>query len=213
MNNGYIESAILNARNSKSKLPEEILNINGMSSRQGRHLLNNLLSKDGLRYLEVGCWRGSTCCAAMYGNKPSKCVLIDNFSEFQEWNSNGVGVKDELLSNISKYGVNCEFINHDFYTLDLSSKGKFDIYFYDGAHWPKEQYDALEYAFESMADTFIYIVDDYNLCDDRVNIKKSLNDSIESMRSKIEIIGEYVLERDEGIWWHGLYIGLFKKKV
>ena len=67
-----------------TKIPDWIKFMPGMSGRKYRYLINNLVSsiKDA-RYLEIGCWAGSTACSALYGNEV-KAVCIDNWSQFTD---------------------------------------------------------------------------------------------------------------------------------
>ena len=54
-----------------------------MSDARVRHLLSNLCSAQGARYLEVGCWRGSTLTAALAGNelRVDLAVGVDKWGE------------------------------------------------------------------------------------------------------------------------------------
>jgi hypothetical protein len=70
-----------NAENGISKINEDIKQIDGMSGIKTRHFYNNLLSLDDSRYLEIGTWKGSSVCSAMFGNT-QKVLCIDNWSEF-----------------------------------------------------------------------------------------------------------------------------------
>lgn len=64
------------------KLSSDLLEAEGMSGRKYRYFINNLIGlMENPRYLEVGSWKGSTACAAMYLNK-CKVTCIDNWSEF-----------------------------------------------------------------------------------------------------------------------------------
>ena len=84
-----IETAFLNAENKISKITNEIINMEGMSGTKTRHFYNNLLNTEDARYLEIGTWKGSSVCSAMYGNT-AKIICIDNWSEFG-------GPKNEFL--------------------------------------------------------------------------------------------------------------------
>jgi hypothetical protein len=77
-----IDTAFKNAENDISKLTDDILSMEGMTGKKTRHFYNNLLNTEDARYLEIGCWKGSSVCSAMYGNK-AKIVCIDNWSEFE----------------------------------------------------------------------------------------------------------------------------------
>lgn len=143
----------------KSKLPEWILKLNGMSGKRYRHFINNLIEiLDDPRYLEVGSWKGSTATAAVYENKVN-ATCIDNWSQFGD-------VRQEFYTNIQKCIVEEKNSVHleesDFRDVDYKNLGKFNIYFFDGPHEEKDQYDALSYALPSLDDNFILIVDDWN---------------------------------------------------
>jgi len=149
-----IEKSFENAENHISKLPDEILTMEGMSGIKTRHFYNNLCEDS--RYLEIGLWKGSTLCSAMYGNK-STIIGIDNWSEFG-------GPKDEFLINFEKFKGenNVTILEQDCFTVDKALLPKFNIYMYDGDHLEGSHYKALSYFYECLDDTFIYIVDDWN---------------------------------------------------
>lgn len=91
-----IDTAFSNAEQNISKITSEIIQLEGFSGTKTRHFYNNLLV-DGARYLEIGTWKGSSVCSAMYGNKAT-VVCIDNWSEFG-------GPKDEFLVNFENSKV------------------------------------------------------------------------------------------------------------
>ena len=62
-----IKNAIELANNYSSKITQQILDIDGMSSPKFRHLINNLVD-DQTRYLDIGTWKGSVLMSALYGN-------------------------------------------------------------------------------------------------------------------------------------------------
>ena len=90
-----IETSFENAENGLSKINSDIIKMEGMTGTKTRHFYNNLLNFSDARYLEIGSWKGSSVCSAMYGNT-SKVVCIDNWSEFG-------GPKKEFLVNFEKY--------------------------------------------------------------------------------------------------------------
>ena len=113
----HIETAFENADKGESKITDGLLKMEGMSGKKTRHFYNNLLNINDARYLEIGTWKGSSVCSAMYGNK-AKVVCIDNWSEFG-------GPKSEFLTNFNKYkGVNdARFIEQDCFKVDIYDKG------------------------------------------------------------------------------------------
>jgi Methyltransferase domain len=173
------------AKLSQSKLPYEILNMPGMSGHKTRHFYNNLLTYPDARYLEIGTWKGSSVCSAMYGNK-AKVVCIDNWREFG-------GPKEEFLRNFEAYrmGNDATFIEQDCWKVDPSTLGKFNIYMYDGGHTYDDHYRALKHYIDCMDDTFIFVVDDWNWADVRNATMASIADL------KLSILHEYTIIREE----------------
>ena len=87
-----VKNSFNKALNCESKLPPWILNIQGMSGKKYRHFINNLFSSIlNCRYLEIGSWKGSTLCSAIFNNRISsdiKCELIDGWhGEFSDWHN------------------------------------------------------------------------------------------------------------------------------
>jgi hypothetical protein len=119
-----------------SKLPDEILAVEGYSSFLVRRLLNNLCDFDGCRYVEVGTWQGATALSASYLNRGS-FKAIDNFSEFG-------GPREVCLRNRERWRAQCHFelIDADVWSYDIATLGPVNVYFYDGAHTDDEQYKA-----------------------------------------------------------------------
>lgn len=171
----HVNWSIENANLRKSKISMSILEIEGMSGENTRHFYNNICSMKDARYLEIGTWKGSTVCAAMYGNSAS-VVCIDNWSEFG-------GPKSEFESNFNKFrGENFAlFIESDCFKVNLQNLPKFNIFMYDGNHTNESHYLALKYYYTKLDDTFIYIVDDWN-CE---SIRNSTNKSISDLGLKI----------------------------
>ena len=103
----HIEQCLNDAENLKSKLSDEVLEIEGMAGYKTRHFYNNICSMPNTVYLEIGCFKGSSLCSAMYKNS-IQCVAIDNWSLWE-------GPKDEFLTNYNKFkGINnAQFIEQD----------------------------------------------------------------------------------------------------
>jgi hypothetical protein len=205
-----IDKAFLNAENGISKITNEILDIDGMTGKKTRHFYNNLLNTDDARYLEIGTWKGSSVCSAMYGNK-AKITCIDNWSEFE-------GPKDEFLKNFAKFkGENdAEFIEHDCYKLDVSVLPKFNIYMYDGNHTNESHYKALIHYYNCLDDIFIFIVDDWNWQDVRngtINSIKKLNLQILYEREiRLTSDNSHTIQPEaKNTWWNGIYVAILQK--
>lgn len=199
----HVELAFENAEKGESKITDGILNMEGMSGKKTRHFYNNLLNKDDARYLEIGTWKGSSVCSAMYGNK-AKVVCIDNWSEFG-------GPKNEFLTNFDTYkGENeASFIEQDCYKTDISQFPKFNIYMYDGNHTKDSHYKALVHYYNCLDDIFVFIVDDWNWEDVRNGTYESFKQLNLSVLYEKEIYtpGNSTYET----WWNGIYVAILKK--
>jgi len=198
------------AENNISKINDEILGLRGMTGKKTRHFYNNLLSIDGIRYLEVGVWKGSSVCSAMYGNK-ANIVCMDDFSEFE-------GPREEFLTNFNRFKGNnfATFIEKNCFSVDLRHLPKFNIFLYDGKHDYQSHYNALKYYCDKMDDTFIYIVDDWNWDYVRDGTYHIINDlgfkvldrvviqlTDDNTHTPYDIAGE--------TWWNGLFACVLQK--
>jgi len=152
----HIQRSFDLAQKDKSKCSSEILSMQGMSGSRTRHFYNNILNIPDARYLEIGTWKGSSVCSAMYGNN-AKVICIDNWAEFN-------GPKQEFLQNFEKFKGqnNASFIEQDCFTVDVSKLPKFNIYLYDGDHKEICHYKALTHYIDCLDEKFIFIVDDWN---------------------------------------------------
>ena len=199
----FIDESVTNSRYGKSKLNDEILALEGMSSNKVRHLLNNLCSKPGTRYLEIGCFKGSTLVSALYGNNHwvEKAVAIDNFSEFG-------GPREELHNNIKNHiaDANLQFIEGDFEQLVIPISG-INVYFYDGAHDAQSQQFALHLMYPFLAKQFIYIVDDWNHPPAREGTEEGLK--LYKVLKKVELPANF--NGDKENYWNGIAIFLLEK--
>ncbi len=204
-----------------SKLINELFLIEGMTGKKTKHFYNNLLELEGSKYLEIGCYKGSSTCASLYGNS-SNIVCIDNWHDFLEnERQNKIDSKkpiEEFLDNIKKYKGNNDiiFFNEDCFNIDTNKIGKFDIYLYDGDHSYESQYNALKYYINNMEDIFIYIVDDWN--DEPV--RRGTFDAIKDLN--LENIWNHEIRLTDNnkhtppeiaheTWWNGVYICILKK--
>ena len=144
----------------QNSLTDEIKNYNGYSVPAFRSFLNTLLGKAVIsNYLEIGVWSGSTAISAMYNNHHKvNHWFIDNWSEFG-------GPKDLFISNFTRLvGISPNILNVDCFSINpVESKiCDVDVYFYDGGHEEEDQYKAITQFCDSMKDSFILIIDDWN---------------------------------------------------
>ena len=206
-----VKTSFENAENNISKITQDIINIEGMSGTKTRHFYNNLLNTPDARYLEIGTWKGSSVCSAMYGNK-AKVTCIDNWSEFG-------GPKNDFLVNFEKFkGENdANFIENDCYKIDVSTFSKYNIYMYDGNHTEDSHYKALLHYYNCLDDIFIFIVDDWNWKD----VRNGTNNAIKKLNLQILYEKEIRLTWDEShtpqqqardTWWNGMYITVLQKE-
>jgi len=202
MNKEHIDQCISKAELGESKLTPDALGITGWSSPKIKHFLNNLCSLQGINYLEIGCWRGSTFVSALFGNNVANAFGIDNFSEFDGHEAFQNNCKSFSLQNYS-------FINKDCFTVDLSTLPKFDIYFYDGCHAEEAQEKALTYFDPVLKDKCIIIIDDWNWSFVQAGTLKAL----QKLNYKIEHKVEFTNGGNDKIhWWNGLLILLIDKR-
>ena len=166
-----IETAFINAEKNCSKLCPEILEMEGMTGKKTRHFYNNLVDMMDARYLEIGTWKGSSVCSAMYENQ-SVVVCIDNWSEFG-------GPKEEFMKNFEKFKGSCQatFIEKDCFKVNVKQLPKFNIYLYDGDHTDESHYKAINHYLDCLDDIFILIVDDWNWDGVRRSTMKAIVDN------------------------------------
>jgi hypothetical protein len=205
----HLSTSIINAENSSSKISKRVLSINGMTGAKTRHFYNNLCSMDDTRYLEIGTWRGSSICSAIYRNKLS-AICIDDFSEgFDIWDSRHP--RDELNSNIERFKRNNDirFIESSCWDVDVDSLPKFNIYMYDGDHEEEAQFKALDHFLNCLDDEFIFVVDDWNWEEVQKGTRRAIRElGIETIFEK-EVTWDGDIERDG--WWNG--VGTFVLKM
>ncbi|KAF3363128.1 Uncharacterized protein PHSC3_000313 [Chlamydiales bacterium STE3] len=206
----HVLQSIDNADKGISKLSQEVLEIDGMSSAKGRHLLNNLCTFPESRYLEIGSWKGSTWISALYANQNtvSEAVAIDNWM----WTFSG-GSELEFVKNCETFihGLNYRYHSHDAFTL---SKYKLfnqpaNIYFYDCDHSVLSHELALTYYDEVLDDLFILVIDDWNWEDVREGTLKAFSKLHYNVLFSIVLPAEF--KGDKKNWWNGLYVAVIRK--
>ena len=167
----HIEESLSKADTYDSTISHEILNLDGMSGKKTRHFYNNICSMNDARYLEIGTWKGSSICSAMYNNE-MVCLAIDNWSEFG-------GPKDEFLVNFNKFKGqnNATFIEDNCWNIDVSELGKFNIYMYDGNHDESSHFRALNHYLPCLDSEFIYLIDDWDVDHVRTGTRRSIKDN------------------------------------
>ena len=206
------QSAFNRAMVYDGKLSDEILTMEGMSGRKARFFLNNLISSlSDARYLEIGVWRGSTLCSAIYGNQVT-AVAIDNWSQF----GNPVS---EFVANLEKFKGKAEvrIIETDFREARFSTLGKYNVYTFDGPHLEPDQYDGVALVLPALDDEFILIVDDWNWAPVRngtlqaiANLKLHVDLQIE-VRTTLDDTHAKDPSRQHSDWHNGYFIAALRK--
>ena len=211
----HITYSIENTENYKSKLPLEILSMNGMSGKKTRHFYNNMGEMNDCRYLEIGTWTGSSISSFMYKNTIT-CIVNDNFSQF---NSNN-DVKQKFLNNFNAYKGqnNAQFIESDCWNINPKTLSKFNMYLYDGEHSKESHYKALNHFLPCLENTFIYIIDDWNIDKIREGTLDAIKDNNLIISYKKEIRTSYdntqpVVCCENSDWHNGICIFVLEKKI
>jgi len=207
----HLKKAFTNAQANASACNQDILALEGMSGSRTRHFYNNLLNMHDARYFEIGTWKGSSVCSAMFKNQAS-VVCVDNWTEFN-------GPKKEFIQNFNKFkGINdARFIEADCFTIDVSKLPKFNIYLYDGDHAEVSQHKALTHFIDAMDDTFIYVCDDWNW--------KQVRDGTQSAIAELKLTVLHEIDHrttdndthplwgspEQKIWHNGIYACVLQK--
>ncbi len=203
-----INHAIVRARNHDSGLDASVLEVPGFSTGVMRRLWNNLAA-DAKAYLEVGAYFGGTACAAINNNPELKAHFFEDGS--QEFH--GRPILDELRGNLKKHGSNYALSTDDFFDSDASIKGwpEFDFYFYDGEHSEKLQSLALIHAIDSLADKFLFAVDDFNWD----SVRRGTERGFVLTQHLVDIVDAWHLRgqklADDPVWHNGVALYLCKK--
>lgn len=202
-----LKTAVLTALNDEAphKVTNEIFSIPGMSGAKYKRFANRLLSNDIVKnYLEIGVWKGSTAIAALHGNHNRlKYTVIDNFCEFG-------GPKQDFLDNWRKYiGGEPNLIDEDCFAIFPKNRGisDIDVYFYDGEHEAINHYRGLQYYYHAMADSFIFMVDDWSW----EKVQRGTYTAFNELGAKIAFKVEYYGSNDADGWWNGCGIFVLEK--
>lgn len=209
----HIDDSIARALRGESHLDPAVLDILGFATPTMRHMFSNLCHIDHLIYLEVGPYAGATFCAAL-SNNSIHAIGIDNFS--QTWHE-GRDISAEFHANLSRFGVghrSINFFKSDCFMDLLGGWPKprgIDIFYFDGDHTREAQTRALPHFFDALAETFLFIVDDYNWPD----VANGTLDGFKTMDDRIEHLQGWALSgeigQDDPIWHNGIALFLCKK--
>ena len=202
------------ALNKQTKLPAQVLALDGMSTDKVRIFLNTIVQTINAKYFEVGVWKGSTFVSAMYDNSPEYAVCLDNFSQFTPGNpgyDNSYGdPKAEFFNNLKMIKSPFEFCNSDAFSYDKSNfKKKFNVYFYDGKHDHEDQKLALSYYLDTLEDDFIFICDDWNFAQVKTGTREGYAQTGIRVHKEWELPANF--NGDKENWWNGFYVAVCSK--
>ena len=199
----HVKNSILRAFQNNSSLPEHVLRMEGMSGRKTRHLYNNIVSLKNKTYAEVGTYKGSSFISAMYNNKDTFGICIDNWSEFN-------GPRDECITNINRElsNANYKIIDKDCWSITKNDLGQLiDIYLYDGPHNYKDQKNAITYYRDFFNKYVIIMVDDWTC--DHVDVKRGTMDGLKEANLivhwsyEIGLVNTNTHHRGGDTFWNG----------
>jgi hypothetical protein len=174
---GHVKRSISMACNNMSKLTEDILRIEGMSGDKTRHLYNNICSLEGVNYLEVGSYKGSSTVSAMFKNN-IRGYCVDNWGQY--------GGRSEFASNVQKFlpSNDIRVIEKDCWLMTLDDvKDSIQIFLYDGSHTYEDQKRAITYFTPFFSERVIIMIDDW-MCD-WVDVKSGTLDGIKEANLKV----------------------------
>jgi hypothetical protein len=192
--------------------------MHGMSGKKYRYMINNLVgATPDARYLEIGSWKGSTACSAIYGNT-CKALCIDNWSDFL-WGDSKENVRGQFEANLKAAGADTaetDFIDNDFRAVDYSTIGKFNVYMFDGPHDEQDQYDGVMIAQPALEDQYVLIVDDWNGPGVRAGTARALEELGHTVVCSLEILTRHdnehpVISMEASDWHNGYYVAVVNK--
>lgn len=173
------------------KLDDWIIDLEGLSGRKFRYLLNNLISCFNFpSYLEIGSWLGSTACSALFKNK-LRITCVDNWSQnFDSQFGKNCDSKRifevNINRSINKYSK-FNLISSNFKKVDFQKIQSIDIYFYDGPHHREDHFESIIRVHKSLHKKFILIVDDWNWIQVREGTLRGIDQLNMKVISKLEI--------------------------
>ncbi|MCF7852560.1 MAG: class I SAM-dependent methyltransferase [Simkaniaceae bacterium] len=204
----HVQKSLECAIHHKSKLTLPLLQIHGMSSEKNRHFLNNICTLEGINYLEIGVWKGSTFFSALYNNlNINSAVGVENWSLDPH-------TRDYYFANLKKFKkllpANLRMIEKNCFKISLKEfKEPIQVYFYDGRHEEEDQRMAFTYFNEILDDVFIAIVDDWN----HPPVESGTRIAFKELGYNVH--KEWILPArgngDLELWWNGLYVAVVEK--
>lgn len=154
----------------------------------------------GLKYLEIGVFRGATLANA--GEVASLAVGIDDFSQFDADGFNEKATYEKIKDLYS-----CELIKGDCYKRSTINKAKklspFDVFFYDGHHGKSQTFEAIKKYNPLMADSYVFIVDDWNLD----QVQEGTFEALESLKIEYKELEKHFTGKNASKdYWNGIAV-------
>ncbi len=209
----HIDISIKRAIEGQSNLSKSQLEVRGFSTPTMRRLVNQLCNMEGRgTYLEVGLFCGGTFVSSFNPNTVS--VGVEDHS--QDFSAGFELVKKELKENIDAHAERAlEIHTHyeDCFKIDITKlPNNIDILFFDGEHSEESQAKALPYYFDRMADTFLFMVDDWAW----QPVFDGTNRGLRELQDKMTVEMHWPLRgyslNDDPIWHNGVALFLINKK-
>jgi hypothetical protein len=163
---------------------------------------------EGEAYLEVGTYVGKSLVSAMAGNELRPTYGCDNFSEFKESSS-----LSQLRLNLENHALleKVHILDDDFRNIvdRYHVPEPVGLYFYDGAHDHRSQYEGIKLVEHLLADRALVIVDDWRLAPDSNSYAKAGTEQAiaESPRQWTHLYDLPArLNGDHATWWNGIAV-------
>jgi hypothetical protein len=194
----------------QSNLDEKALGIEGYSTPEIRHFLNNICSQID-NYLEIGTFRGGTSCSAIYKNDNLNAYIMDNFCE----NSHLGDIRGQFMSNFAACkgkDQNAVWFDEDSFTFDTSKiDKKIDVYLYDGDHDYAHHKNAITHYADVLNDISVLLVDDWNNSAG-TEIQAGTYDGLKEKGFKIHKEWNFQTAYNGApIWWNGFFMAVIEK--
>lgn len=200
----------------RTKLNNVILLYRGLSSKENRILINEIVDSDTC-YLEIGVGRGTMFVPALYKNNPKYAVCIDDYGGSIFADDEKKRFFDFAQTFNIKESVDFHLIQNDCFRLNnenkkILSKEKFNVYFYDASRTFDNYVKSITHFHEYMDDVFILIVDDYSDPAAVDGIKIGIEKSNLKILREWKLGHNMLIKSETELSWHnGLYIAILQK--
>jgi hypothetical protein len=126
------------------------------------------------------------------------------------------GPREEFAANLKQYGIVPTLLDSDFRAVDYSKMPLYNVFFYDGPHAEKDNYQAMRLVAAALDDEYVLIVDDWNWESVRNGVFSGLKDSGQRILSAIEVrtVNRVnPLDAQHGDWHNGYLIAVVRKNA